>query len=211
MIYRWIRIARPILLFLIFIVSTTKHLMSVDLNTIIRKVQQGDSAAFGRLVDRFQSYAFSLAFRILCDEDEAKDTVQESFLKIWEKRKTFDPSRKFTTWMYTIVTNAALDHLRVMKRRTFVKIEDVVGEIGHDALNRQMDNQEMSKLIRLLSEELPEKQRLVFVLRDLQGLDSGETQEILNETDVFVKSNLYLARKMIKEKLNKIMEFERRE
>lgn len=188
-------------------------LMPEALKKIIRKAQRGDSSSFAFLVGEYQQYAFSLAFRILCDEEEAKDAVQESFIKIWKKLGEFETSKKFTTWMYTIVTNCAIDRLRAIKREKLVNMEEVAEEIGllsHDQVNRQMDNREIGQLIQFLAEELPEKQRLVFVLRDLQGLDSKETLEILNETEVFVKSNLYLARKTIKEKLNHIMEFERR-
>lgn len=186
--------------------------MPEALKKIIQKAQRGDGPSFAFLVEEYQQYAFSLAFRILCDEEEAKDTVQESFIKIWKKLGEFESSKKFTTWMYTIVTNCAIDRLRVIKRRKLVKMEEVAGEIAllaHDQVNRQMDNREIGQLIQFLAEALPEKQKLVFVLRDLQGLDSKETQDILNETEVFVKSNLYLARKTIKEKLNSIMEFER--
>jgi len=187
--------------------------MQEALKTIIHKAQKGNSSAFAFLVKEYQDYAFSLAFRILCDEEESKDTVQESFIKIWKKIGEFEPARKFTTWMYTIVTNVAIDKLRARKRRNIVNINEIVGGINtltHDQLNIQMENKEIGQIIQYIAEELPEKQRLVFVLRDLQGLDSSETQEILNETEDFVKSNLYLARKRIKEKLIKIMEYERR-
>jgi RNA polymerase sigma-70 factor (ECF subfamily) len=187
--------------------------MPEALRKIIQKAQRGDTTAFAFLVEEYQQYAFSLAFRILCDEEEAKDTVQESFIKIWKKLGTFDTSGKFTTWMYTIVTNCAIDRFRAIKRRKLVSMDEVAAEINllsRDQVNRQMDNREIGQLIRFLAEALPEKQRLVFVLRDLQGLDSKETQEILHETEVFVKSNLYQARKTIKEKLNRMMQFERR-
>ncbi len=187
--------------------------MSEALKTIIQKAQRGDSASFALLVEAYQSYAFRLAFRILCDEEEAKDMVQESFIRIWKKLGTFETSRKFTTWMYSIVTHCAIDRLRVLKRSRGLQLEAVAREIdalARDSVNRQMDNLEIGQMIQFLAESLPEKQRLVFVLRDLQGLDSRETQEILNETEVFVKSNLYLARKAIREKLTQLMAFERR-
>jgi len=186
--------------------------MHKQLNAIIKKVQSGNKRAFGMLIDEVQQFAFSLAFRILCDEEEAKDAVQESFIKIWKNIGEFDPSRRFTTWMYTIVTRCALDKLRSIKRKNQVRFDDACQELDkllNGDLNQQIDNQEIGQLIHFLAEGLPKKQKLVFVLRDLQGLDSKEVQEILDESETIVKSNLYLARKAVKEKLNKITEYER--
>jgi RNA polymerase sigma-70 factor, ECF subfamily len=186
--------------------------MHDQLNAIVKKVQSGNKRAFGMLVDELQQFAFSLAFRILCDEEEAKDAVQESFIKIWKNIGKFDPSRKFTTWMYTIVTRCSLDRLKSIKRKNQIRIEDVVHEIDtllNGDYSQQIDNFEMGQLIRFLADGLPEKQKLVFILRDLQGLDSLEVRVILDESETFVKSNLYHARQAIKEKLNKITEYER--
>lgn len=187
--------------------------MPTELHTIIKKSQEGDHAAFAILVREHQQYAYSLAFRILCDDEEAKDAVQESFIKIWNKIAEFDIKKRFTTWMYSIVTNCAIDRFRARKRRNFVQLNDVpedIFEMAEANLNKKLENKEIGEIIRFIADDLPEKQRLVFVLRDLQGLDSVETQEILNESETFVKSNLYMARKSVRQKLEKIMAYERR-
>ncbi len=85
--------------------------MQFDAENIIHKARNGDKNAFGELVTKYQQYAFNLAFRIVCNEDDARDVVQDSFIKIWKNMKAYLPKIEFTTWMYKIVTNTAIDHL----------------------------------------------------------------------------------------------------
>ena len=187
--------------------------MQSELKKIINKVKKGDQRAFRLLVEQHQKYAYNLAFRLLCDEEEARDAVQDSFIKIWQKITDYKIELKFTTWMYKIVTNTAIDRLRSIKRLNLVQLEDVsekLEKMNEQGFENQMDNKETGQLIRLISEGLPQKQRLVFVLRDIQGLGSAEVENILSLPETSIKSNLYHARKMIREKLTKIMAYERR-
>ena len=187
--------------------------MRSEIINTIEQVKKGDQAAFKYLVEQYQEYAFRLSFRILCDEEEARDIVQESFIKIWQNIKKYDPKTKFTTWMYTIVTHTAIDRLRSLKHLNLVNIDHVsehLEGISDQGLDYKLDNTEMGQIIRLMAEDLPGKQRLIFVLRDLQGFDSDEVEQIMKLTKTSVKTNLYHARKAIREKLNKILAYERR-
>lgn len=178
--------------------------MPENVQEIINRIKEGDQAAFRELVEAYRQSAFSLAFRIVCDEEEARDVVQESFIKIWIKIGTYDPSQKFTTWMYRIITNNAIDKVRQLKRRRLVSIEKVQGRIekkNAGSTGNDYENAEIARLITHLAEGLPEKQQLVFILRDIQGVDSGEVEKILDLSADSVKSNLYHARKAIREKL----------
>ena len=188
--------------------------MRLETIEIILKVKKGDQSAFRKLVELHQQYAFNLAFRIICNEEEAKDIVQESFIKIWQKINDYNPKLKFATWMYRIVTNSAIDRLRVIKRNIIVDLENVSGRIDQimeENPETNLNNKELGTMINFIAEELPEKQRLVFILRDIQGFDSFEVKNILSLPETSVKSNLYHARKTIREKLMKIMVYERRE
>ena len=178
--------------------------MLIDLQDIIGRIKNGDQAAFRIIVEKYKQQAFSLAFRILCDEEEARDIVQDSFLRIWQKIDTYKMDAKFSTWMFRIVANRAIDRVRQMKRHDMVKLEKVAGTIDllkKDQIMEEISNAEIAGLIRWLAEGLPEKQHMVFVLRDIQGLDSEEVQHILDMSDTSVKSNLYHARATIREKL----------
>jgi len=171
-----------------------------------------DQAAFRKLINEYNRYAFVLTFRILCDEEEAKDAVQEGFIKIWEKISFYDPSQKFKTWFSRIFANCAIDRLRSLKRRKYFDLDQVTEKLemicnGSDEVN--LDNREMAQIIRNLADELPERQQLVFILRDIQEMKSSEVQEILDLPETVVKSNLYHARKRIREKLTEIITYER--
>lgn len=180
--------------------------MLTDLDKIIEKVKQGDQAAFRPIVEEYQQMAFSMAFRIVCDDDEARDVVQESFIKIWQKIDTYQVSMKFSTWICKIVANSAIDRMRQIKRHNLVNIEKVVSKIDNrnQAITQdEIDNKETALLIRQLADGLPEKQQIVFILKDLEGIDSPEVGKILSMSETSVKSNLYHARTAIRERLLK--------
>lgn len=179
---------------------------------IIHKIQKGDKEAFRVLVDKYQQDAFRLAFRMLGDEDEARDVVQDSFIKIWEKFDTYNEKEKFTNWMYRIVTNTTIDSIRAQKRRPVISLEKLIPETlgsGESGLDVMLENREAGELIRSISSGLSEKQQLVFSLRDLQGLSQNEVREISGISETSIKSNLYHARKAIREKLTTILAYER--
>jgi RNA polymerase sigma-70 factor (ECF subfamily) len=186
--------------------------MPSDLKEIIDKIKAGDKTAFRTIVEEHQQYVFSLAFRILCNEEEARDAVQESFVKIWKHIKSYDTKMKFTTWIYKIVTNTAIDRLRKLKKLRQVSMDEVSAtlvKIRATDLSAELDNRETAGLIRLISNELPEKQKLVFVLRDLQEMDTTEVAEMLRMDATAIKSNLFHARKNIRNKLSQIINYER--
>jgi len=182
----------------------------MEIHRIIQQVKDGNRSAFRHLVMRYGDYAFKLAFRIMCNEEDAKDVVQESFIKIWVKIRSYDVSVKFTTWMYKIVTRTAIDHYRKNERKRAV-LPDVSFD-APSAFDAQTDhsNKDLSALIEKIAGNLPEKQRLVFVLRDIQGFTTEEVTEILEMPETSVKSNLYHARKTVREKLMAMIVYERR-
>jgi len=186
--------------------------MLTEQENIIKKAINGDKEAFGKLVMQHQKYAFNLAFRIVCNEDDARDIVQDSFIKIWKNMKQYLPKMKFTTWMYKIVTNTAIDFVRSNKKMNTVNIDDFHATLEHTVVNTPeavLNNKETGQLISSFADTLSEKQKLVFILRDLQGLNSSEVSEIMDLPETSVKSNLYHARRAIGEKLHKILSYER--
>ncbi len=179
--------------------------MSIEEVQHINKARVGGSNSFAFLVKKYQQMAYNLAFRIVCDEDDAKDVVQESFIKIWKNMKRYDPKIKFSTWMYTIVTNTAIDYLRSAKKRTMINIDNLGEKLAITNMENELENKELGQLIKLASDGLTTKQRLVFVLRDLQGLKSEEVSEILKLSATSIKSNLYHARNNIREKIQHLI------
>lgn len=170
---------------------------------LIQRIREGDSAAFAHLVRSNQAYAFALAFRMLTDEDEARDAVQEAFIRVWKNLEKYDPSRKFTTWLYAIVSRICLDRLRSRSRQTrFFRRATEERSFDHvpDPLDTEArySNQEIAKIISRLSEHLSTTQKLVFTLRDLQECSIQEVCDITGLSEGSIKTNLSLARKKIR-------------
>jgi RNA polymerase sigma-70 factor, ECF subfamily len=183
-----------------------------NLQEIIRCIRNGDHTAFRKLVTMYQQPAYRLAFRILGNEEEARDAVQDSFIKIWRKIGSYDPSKEFIPWMYRIIANTSTDRLRTIHRHTMVPL-DLVSQKLEEVIQRDSattsDNHELAMLIEGLTGMLPEKQRLVFILRDIEGMSSNEVELITEMAETSVKSNLYHARKSMRERILRILEKER--
>lgn len=154
-----------------------------------------------------QGYAFALAFKILWDEEDARDTVQESFLSVWKHLREFDSRCKFTTWLYSIVANRAKDRLKSNMRRRQVVTRDW-GDIDETMSGKPLDcdiaNKELAERIRTLAGDLPPTQRMVFVLRDLQDYSVAEVAEMLHASQGSVKANLCYARARIRRTIEKL-------
>ena len=175
-------------------------------NDIIVRCQRGEKEAFRGVVQTYQRMVFSLSLKLLCDEEEARDMVQETFIRVWQNMGEYDARKNFTTWIYTIATRICLDRLKNM-RHTVPMPEDekVLRRFASDVdTHRTLENQEWVSIVRMLAEGLGEKQRMVFTLCQLEGLFSSEVEEITGLDSKQVKSNLYVARQTIRERLKQL-------
>ncbi len=181
-------------------IKTETKIPQPDKN-LIRKCRNGDTNAFKSLVEMMQHYAYYLAFKILLNEDDAKDSVQETFVKIWKNIDNYRDEYLFSTWMYKIVVNTCLDKIKGKKNNISLKPEH---EDSHNAAETSIINRDLIRQIKILSKDLPYKQRIIFILKDLQGLSFDEVAKVLDMPKGRIKSNLYYARKNIRDKLFKI-------
>jgi RNA polymerase sigma factor (sigma-70 family) len=148
---------------------------------------------------------FRFAFRLLGSTEEAKDVVQEVFIKVWNGREQLVDIQNMEAWCMRITKNVSLDRLRQQKRRQTDSIEQglhVVNETLSPAENTEL--QENMKRIGDFMAMLPEKQRQVMHLRDIEGYTYNEISEILEMDMSQVKVNLFRARNAVREKLQKI-------
>ena len=170
---------------------------------IILQCQQGDKEAFRWVVKTHQRMIFSLALKMLCDEEEAKDMVQETFIRVWQSIRNYDPQKTFSTWVYTIASRLCIDRLK-RSSRMFVLPEDEITlrRFASDTDSQQsLENREWVSIVRMLAEGLSNKQRLVFTLCQLEGIPSVEVEQITGLDAKQVKSNLYVARQTIRKRL----------
>jgi RNA polymerase sigma-70 factor (ECF subfamily) len=179
------------------------------LEKLIEDAQKGDVTAFEKIVRYHQSYAYAIAFRFLCDEDDAEDVVQESFIRIWNHLRDFDSKLIFTTWMYKIVVNLCYDKAKSNKRRmsVFARLNDNFSQddcIENTDIERDLTNKETAALIKHIADGLSDKQRMIFLLRDLQDLTIQEVVDITGMSESAIKTNLFYARQNIKKKLAKL-------
>lgn len=181
----------------------------------VDRSRQNDTVAFAYLVSEFQFMVFRLAFRLLCDEEEARDMVQETFVKIWMSIDKYDGSCRFSTWVYKITCNTCYDRLRALQRSPAAHFSNIgsaeydvisANQTIHSAENIEeiLTNQELKNLILRFADQLSPKQKLVFTLRDIEGLDVSEVVAITGMSAEKVKHNLYQARKQIKNKIHQI-------
>ncbi len=173
---------------------------------ILNQCISGDRNAFRVVVKTYQRMVFSLALKMLCNEDEAKDMVQETFIKVWQNLQKFDPKKTLSTWIYTIATRLCLDRIKRQKNTYQLPDDDTAlrNYATHQDGQTELENSEWVQLVTTITNGLSPKQKLVFTLIQLEGLESSEVEEITGMDSTQVKSNLYQARKNIKERLTKL-------
>ena len=168
---------------------------------IIIKCKAGNKEAFRWVVQQHQRLVFSLGLKMLADEEEAKDVVQETFIRVWQHIGDFDPQKPFTTWLYTIASRLCLDRLKQMRRiLPLPEDERVLHRFANDE-QQTLENNEWVSIVRMLADDLSPKQKLVFTLCQMEGLPSSEVEQITGLDAKQVKSNLYVARQTIREHL----------
>jgi RNA polymerase sigma-70 factor (ECF subfamily) len=180
----------------------------VDLK-IIEECRGGNLNNFRKLVELTSPYAFSLAFRMLGDEDLAKDVVQETMVTIWQKLKNIKSAEVYKTWIYKIVINKCYDQLRHKKRsREYVADEktwQILSERISQMPSSQMENDETAKIIGMLTDKLSPKQKAIFILSEIDEMTSDEISEVTGISKTAIKANLYHARKSISGMIEKYL------
>ncbi|MDR0205746.1 MAG: RNA polymerase sigma factor [Bacteroidales bacterium] len=172
----------------------------IYINKYIDLCKHGNTDAFKYVVCEYQQLVYTLAFRILCNETDAEDATQDTFIKIWQNIKKYKQQYKFSTWIYKITTHVCYDKLRSKQHIISEELTDFVS-FSEENQEDLLHNKELKKLITKLSSGLSPKQKLLFILSDLEDLKSEEIVVITELSAAKIKSNLYLARKYIKSKI----------
>jgi RNA polymerase sigma-70 factor (ECF subfamily) len=172
---------------------------------LMRAIQKGDMVAFNSMVDRYKNRLMNVIGRMLSSSEEAEDIVQETFVRVYQHRQSFNFKHCFSTWIYTIALNLARNELRKRKKFKFFEISEMQGnekELAVDAKIPSRLPQVLDKAIR----GLPEKYRMAFILRDVEEMPYEEVAKVLGVPLGTVKSRVNRARLMLRDKLQPKME-----
>ncbi|HZR27869.1 MAG TPA: sigma-70 family RNA polymerase sigma factor [Terriglobales bacterium] len=184
----------------------SQALRRVDDNVLIREAQRGNRAAFEELVRQYDHAVLRLALRLTASEQDAQDIYQEAFLKAYRNLVSFRFECSFYTWIYRIVTNLCLDHLRkknVRKEEAPVAtmqdgselnvLDQVADERAHSNPERDLMRRELGRKIGLALNRLTPRERMVFELKHYQGLKLRTIGEMLSTTEETAKNTLFRA------------------
>jgi RNA polymerase sigma-70 factor (ECF subfamily) len=170
---------------------------------LVRLARDGDHAAFETLVRRYSERAYRAAYRVVRDPHQSEDIVQEALIKAYRGLRRFESRSSFYTWLYRIVVNLALDRRRREKRAPSVEWEDAVApDIDPRAVAPATEDPELAsrrlEVRRMVAEgvqELPDGQREVLLLREVEGLSYEEIAKTMGISKGTVMSRLHYARK----------------
>ncbi|HAL56660.1 MAG TPA: RNA polymerase subunit sigma-70 [Bacteroidetes bacterium] len=194
---------------------TKRHTSESGELDLVKQAQEGDEQAFAALLKEHQSMVMNFAHNVCRDRTKAEETLQDTFINVYQKLSQFDGRSKFSTWLYSIVTNNCLMKRRRRKLDTMMEEYDEVPDRNEgvskqtsawladweDTPSRKVLNKELGEHLDKAILKLPLDYRLVFVLRDLEEKSNEETAAILKISVEATKSRLRRARAFLRKQL----------
>jgi RNA polymerase sigma-70 factor, ECF subfamily len=185
---------------------TASSPVELDDQQLVTASKRGDQDAFAQLVQRYQRRIFNLVYRMLQQYEEASEITQETFLAAWQGLPSFRGDARFATWLYRIAYNCSLKQLETRKRdralQAALQAEQAFESEGNfDLASAQIDEHEQQAFVQEHLSHLPAKYRIVLILRHLQDMTYEEMAEILTMPVGTIKTHLFRARNLLKERL----------
>jgi RNA polymerase sigma-70 factor, ECF subfamily len=198
-----------------------EDLTSLSDDALVERARTRNLAAFEELVDRHEERLYRVAMRLLRNENDAREVLQDALLSAWQNLSGFAGRAQFGTWIYRVTVNGALMLLRSRRRRPTVSVEELAPAALDDAIDEslrdsggdwskrpdeQLQSGELKDHIEAALDQLPEILRLVFLLRDVEGLSTEETAEVLSVSVPTVKTRLHRARLALRQAITAYFE-----
>jgi RNA polymerase sigma-70 factor (ECF subfamily) len=189
---------------------------------LVARARRGDRDAFKSLVERHERKAYAVALGMVKNPDDARDIVQEAFLKVWKSLGAFEGQSAFYTWLYRIVANLCIDHLRKGKSQVEyddqrVHEEDQVAGDEHILPQtaglhpgRALESKELGEALERALEELSPNHRAVLLMREVEGLSYREMADAMKVSEGTIMSRLFHARKKMQAALAEFVKQEER-
>jgi RNA polymerase sigma-70 factor (ECF subfamily) len=182
---------------------------AVSDDELVARARARDLGAFETLVERHEERLYRVAMRLLRNENDAQEVLQDALVSAWQNLGSFAGRAQFGSWIYRVTVNAALMLLRSRRRRPTVSVEEMTATALDSAVRQsqlgstsdwskrpdeQLQSGELKQHVEAALDTLPEILRLVFVLRDVEGLSTEETADVLGISIPNVKTRLHRAR-----------------
>jgi RNA polymerase sigma factor (sigma-70 family) len=176
---------------------------------IVRRILAGEKELFELLLRRYNQTLYRVIRSYLKQHDDVQDAMQNAYLKAFDKLSQFRGDASFSTWLLRIGINEALQRLNTVKKSKLVFLDSFqetnnnLTQISDKNMNpeRAFIRNEAKQLLEQAIDKLPEKYRVVYVLKEIEGIESAQVQEILGLTEANVKVRLHRAKKILKESL----------
>ena len=183
----------------------TKETVEPDDRQLVETIRGGDPHAFETLVRRKTTKVYSLCYRIIGNSEDAKDTSQLVFIKLWENLEKYDAQYAFDTWLYRMVTNVAIDFMRnKQSRENAVNSNLRLVRTSTDAdQGTIVQRKEVESVFNTVSQVLSPKQKTIFVMNQMDDLSSSEIAKVLGCRESTVRNHLFNARKAMQAQLQK--------
>ena len=174
---------------------------------LVEAVLAGDGAAYRGLVERYQSRIYSVCYGMVRNPEDARDMAQEAFVKAYQNLPKFRLEASFYTWICRIAMNVSIDHLRRQKLRNHGEFDDQVAaqdtagvvqlsQFRSDPV-KNLERKQLHAAILAALDELPEEQKQIIILREVQGLSYKEISDVMDIPEGTVMSRLFYARKKL--------------
>ena len=194
--------------------SPSKELLIVDPDArLMVQVKEGDESAFEELVAKYQNRVLTVLYNAIGNREEAEDLTQDVFLRVFRARHGYQPAAKFSTWIFTITNNLAMNARRSRKHRRTVAIEaresgplgarpqEQLAEADGPTASGQLHASEVAEMVREAVAKLDQRQRMAVLLNKFEDLGYAEIAQIMDTTPTAIKSLLSRARTNLREML----------
>ncbi len=180
----------------------------MDEQNLILEAQAGNNKALSELVKKYEKTIYSFAFKVCRNPENAENTMQETFMSMVKSLKQFDGKSKLSTWLYRITANHCLMEYR-KRKHNYVSIDDEDALISEESVadwsgvpSFSIENKELKSVLDNAIQKLSAEYRMVFLLRDVEGLSTEETGKIVELSVPAVKSRLHRARAFLRKEIS---------
>ncbi len=181
----------------------------MDENLLIQQAKEGNRKALADLIKNYEQTVYNFSFKICRDREKAENIMQETFYSMVKSLHQFDGNSKLSTWLYRIVANHCLMAARKLKNQQFVSLENEEGLYEEKYIadwetlpNKSTENEELRKILDEAIVKLSPEYRMIFLLRDVEGLSTEETAKTTNLSVPAVKSRLHRARAFLRKEID---------